>query len=76
VLNLLRVGEKSRTIGQTQMNQVSSRSHSLFIISVHQLMKDKSTKTSKLNLADLAGNEKVNKTGATGDSLEEVRSKI
>ncbi len=54
------------------MNQVSSRSHSLFIISVHQLMKDKSTKTSKLNLADLAGNEKVNKTGATGESLEEV----
>jgi HSP20 family molecular chaperone IbpA len=73
VLNLLRVGEKSRTIGQTQMNQVSSRSHSLFIISVHQLMKDKSTKTSKLNLADLAGNEKVNKTGATGDSLEEAK---
>eukprot|EP01122_Echinamoeba_exundans_P010681 TRINITY_DN404_c0_g1_i1.p1 TRINITY_DN404_c0_g1~~TRINITY_DN404_c0_g1_i1.p1 ORF type:complete len:567 (-),score=86.52 TRINITY_DN404_c0_g1_i1:92-1792(-) len=55
------------------MNASSSRSHSLFIISVTQKARNGTTKIGKLNLADLAGSEKVNKTGAVGETLEEAK---
>lgn len=45
---------------------------SCFILAVEQKTKDGSTKTGRLNLVDLAGSEKVGKTGATGQTLEEV----
>ena len=41
-------------------------------MAVEQKTKDGSTKTGRLNLVDLAGSEKVGKTGATGQTLEEV----
>jgi hypothetical protein len=44
----------------------------LFILTLHQKAKDGSAKQGKLNLADLAGSEKIAKTGATGQTLEEV----
>src|SRR3989338_6816592 len=55
------------------MNQVSSRSHSLFILILHQKLPDGSTKMGRLNLADLAGSEKVGKTNAVGNTLEEAK---
>jgi kinesin family protein 5 len=55
------------------MNSVSSRSHSLFILTLTQKHPDGSSKEGKLNLADLAGSEKVGKTGASGDTLEEAK---
>lgn len=73
IFYLLEVGEKSRAVSSTKMNSVSSRSHSLFILSLSQKNIDGSTKEGKLNLADLAGSEKVGKTGATGDTLEEAK---
>eukprot|EP01088_Endostelium_zonatum_P014202 TRINITY_DN3010_c2_g1_i1.p1 TRINITY_DN3010_c2_g1~~TRINITY_DN3010_c2_g1_i1.p1 ORF type:complete len:801 (+),score=190.25 TRINITY_DN3010_c2_g1_i1:45-2447(+) len=73
VLDLIKLGEKSRAVSSTQMNAVSSRSHSLFILTLTQKFKDGSSKTGILNLADLAGSEKVGKTGATGDTLEEAK---
>ena len=66
------------------MNDVSSRSHAVFIIIVEQMKfnKDgenddrihKDVKVGKLNLVDLAGSERVNVTGATGKRLEESKS--
>lgn len=73
IFALLRLGEQSRTTAATNMNSVSSRSHSLFVITLVQKLKDGSTKLSRLNLADLAGSEKVGKTGATGETLEEAK---
>lgn len=73
VINLIMLGEKYRAVSSTRMNASSSRSHSLFILSLHQKSKDGSTKEGRLNLADLAGSEKVGKTGATGDTLEEAK---
>jgi kinesin family protein 5 len=58
-MQCLRNGEKSRTTATTMMNDTSSRSHSLFVISVTCKLKDGSTRSGKLNLADLAGSEKV-----------------
>lgn len=47
------------------MNEGSSRSHMIFIISISQNnLDDLSAKTGKLYLVDLAGSEKIGKTGA------------
>lgn len=73
VLDVLRRGERQRSVSSTHMNETSSRSHSLFVLTVIQRLKDGSTRTGKLNLGDLAGSEKVGKTGATGTTLEEAK---
>ena len=68
----------------TKMNDVSSRSHAIFIIVVEQMNQsqdmlsndgqNRQVKVGKLNLVDLAGSERVNVTGATGKRLEESKS--
>lgn len=56
------------------MNDVSSRSHAVFIIIVEQMSTEgKQVRVGKLNLVDLAGSERVNVTGATGKRLEECQ---
>lgn len=42
------------------------------MIIIEQKEEDGATKVGKLNLVDLAGSEKIGKTGATGQTLEEV----
>ena len=60
ISDLIAQGESSRSVASTKMNQRSSRSHSLFIITVEQKnLEDDSIKIGKLNLIDLAGSEKV-----------------
>lgn len=57
------------------MNEHSSRSHSVFLIQVDQENKQTQKKLSgKLYLVDLAGSEKVSKTGAEGSVLEEAKN--
>lgn len=61
----MQIARKTRVIASTNMNERSSRSHMLFILSVSQNNTDDlSAKTGKLYLVDLAGSEKVGKTGA------------
>ena len=62
-----------RTVASTQMNADSSRSHSVFIITVHQKDLEDESKNifAKVNLVDLAGSERVKSTGATGSTLKE-----
>jgi kinesin family protein 5 len=55
IFELIKLGEKYRSVSATKMNAVSSRSHSLFVITLQQKSPDGSTKEGKLNLADLAG---------------------
>lgn len=75
IMELIRIGSENRIQASTNMNENSSRSHSIFIINVHQLNgKDGSAKNSKLVLVDLAGSEKISKTGATGLTLEEAKT--
>eukprot|EP00966_Prymnesium_polylepis_P002874 65430-Prymnesium_polylepis.1 len=59
VLECMSCGNANRVVGTTLMNAQSSRSHALLTITVQQKMPDGSTKVSKLNVADLAGSEKV-----------------
>jgi kinesin family protein 1 len=58
-------GMKNRTVASTQMNADSSRSHSVFIISIHQKDEEDTTKNvfAKINLVDLAGSERQKSTG-------------
>ena len=56
------------------MNAESSRSHSIFLITIQQRNTETgSQKTGNLYLVDLAGSEKVGKTGASGQTLEEAK---
>jgi kinesin family protein 5 len=74
VLELMKVGSENRAIAATNMNEQSSRSHSIFIMTIHQNnVKDLVAKTGKLYLVDLAGSEKISKTGATGSVLDEAK---
>ena len=74
VHELLRIGNQNRQVGESLMNSKSSRSHSLFSLTVTQTNTDNfSAKIGKLYLVDLAGSEKVSKTGAVGKRLEEAK---
>jgi kinesin family protein 5 len=56
------------------MNEGSSRSHSVFTITVSQRhILNNSMKSGKLVLVDLAGSEMVRKTNASGQQLEEAK---
>ena len=68
-------GAMNRKVAFTGMNQRSSRSHSLFVIYVNMKnVKKDSTKQSKLYFVDLAGSEKVSKTGVQGQQLQEAKN--
>uniref|UniRef100_A0A8C2S228 Kinesin heavy chain n=1 Tax=Capra hircus TaxID=9925 RepID=A0A8C2S228_CAPHI len=59
----------------TDMNEHSSRSHSIFLINIKQENMETEQKLSgKLYLVDLAGSEKVSKTGAEGAVLDEAKN--
>ena len=71
--NIIDQGMSCRTVASTQMNADSSRSHSVFTITIHQKDKEDESKNvfAKVNLVDLAGSERVKSTGATGATLKE-----
>ncbi|ETV93117.1 hypothetical protein H310_12732 [Aphanomyces invadans] len=73
---VMQQGKKNRSVGATLMNQTSSRSHSMFIITVETSSIGVDGKdhicVGKLNLVDLAGSERQAKTGATGDRMKEA----
>ncbi|KAF8636549.1 hypothetical protein AX17_003361 [Amanita inopinata Kibby_2008] len=74
VYEIMRTGGAARVVSSTNMNAESSRSHSIFLITIQQRNTDTGAqKTGNLYLVDLAGSEKVGKTGASGQTLEEAK---
>ncbi|KAF9464722.1 kinesin heavy chain [Collybia nuda] len=74
VYEIMRTGGAARVISSTNMNAESSRSHSIFLITIQQRNTETGAqKTGNLYLVDLAGSEKVGKTGASGQTLEEAK---
>lgn len=78
--SLMNSGNKNRTIGATNMNEHSSRSHAIFIVTIEMSEMDTSglenqVRVGKLNLVDLAGSERQSKTASVGTRLKEA-SKI
>ncbi|OTB05464.1 hypothetical protein M426DRAFT_72795 [Hypoxylon sp. CI-4A] len=74
VFEVMKRGGNARAVAATNMNQESSRSHSIFVITISQKnLETGSMKSGQLFLVDLAGSEKVGKTGASGQTLEEAK---
>ncbi|ODQ51997.1 putative kinesin family protein, partial [Saitoella complicata NRRL Y-17804] len=74
VYEVMKQGGRARMVAATNMNAESSRSHSIFLITVTQKnLETGSAKSGQLFLVDLAGSEKVGKTGASGQTLEEAK---
>lgn len=74
VYEMIRQGTAARAVSATKMNTESSRSHSIFMVTVQQRHTETgASKSGTLYLVDLAGSEKVGKTGASGQTLEEAK---
>ncbi|XP_034717789.1 kinesin-1 heavy chain-like isoform X1 [Etheostoma cragini] len=74
VMDAIDEGKNNRHVAVTNMNEHSSRSHSIFLINIKQENSQTGQKfTGKLYLVDLAGSEKVGKTGAEGTVLDEAK---
>lgn len=73
VFEAISAGTANRIVCSTGQNARSSRSHTVFIISLDQVLLDGTIKKSKINLVDLAGSEKLSKTGAQGQALKEAQ---
>ncbi|KAL0483193.1 kinesin-like protein [Acrasis kona] len=82
ITELMDEGNRMRTIAKTNMNDTSSRAHTIFQVLLYQSTTTKledgevifSEKSSRINLIDLAGSERQSKTGATGERLKEGAS--
>lgn len=71
--NLVRRASNARAVEATQMNAVSSRSHTIFMLYISGEHKGSgSTLSGCLNLVDLAGSERVGRSGAEGARLKEA----
>ena len=76
ILNLLKKGNKNRTVEETDANKTSSRSHAILQIKVSFKEKNNENKNNevrfgKLNLIDLAGSERASTTTNRGLRLIE-----
>ncbi|KAM9315664.1 kinesin-like protein KIF3C [Gastrophryne carolinensis] len=77
--HVMNLGNQARSVASTNMNEYSSRSHTIFVITIEcsELGVDgqEHIRVGKLNLVDLAGSERQSKTGANGERPREA-SKI
>lgn len=73
---VMEVGQRNRSVASTLMNNESSRSHSIFTITIETAESGPDGKehirVGKMNMVDLAGSERQSKTGATGETLKEA----
>jgi len=75
IKELLKRASQTRATGSTNMNERSSRSHSVFTLrlaGVNPITGENSEGV--LNLIDLAGSERLSQSGATGDRLKETQA--
>ncbi|KAG0657623.1 kinesin motor protein cin8 [Maudiozyma exigua] len=73
-LTLLQRGLDHRQVATTKMNDFSSRSHTIFTITLYRQHENELFRLSKMNLVDLAGSENINKSGALNQRAKEAGS--
>ena len=70
MINFFNKGAENRIVASTKMNTISSRSHSIFSVTIYQRnVITESSKTGKLYFVDLAGSEKISKAGVEGNTM-------
>lgn len=74
LFNNIKTGLENRVVASTNLNDVSSRSHAVLILSLSQTLSDGGVTLSKLNLVDLAGSENVGKSAVQGINLAEAQT--
>ncbi|PON64977.1 Kinesin-like protein [Parasponia andersonii] len=75
ISSLLHQAAQSRSVGKTQMNEQSSRSHFVFTLRISGVNEGTEQQVQGvLNLIDLAGSERLSRSGATGDRLKETQA--
>lgn len=74
LFQIMDFGNSNRKVSETAMNEGSSRSHSLFKLSINSKnIETESQRNGKLFLVDLAGSEKASKTRVEGVRLDEAK---
>lgn len=75
-VRLLKDGSHKRQVAATKCNDLSSRSHTVFTITVHVKVMGEDgedmLRTGKLNLVDLAGSENIGRSGAENKRAREA----
>merc|ERR1719498_1974903 len=75
IKSLMAKAAKLRAVGGTEMNAVSSRSHSIFALYLTGSNPELGSELhGALHLVDLAGSERLDKSGAVGDRLRETQN--
>ncbi|KAI3365136.1 hypothetical protein L3Q82_010104 [Scortum barcoo] len=72
---VMKIGKKNQSFSSTRLNQLSSRSHSIFsirILKVEDVGVPRVLGISELALCDLAGSERCSRTHNTGERLKEA----
>lgn len=76
--NILKKCLTKRKTSATKLNDLSSRSHTIFTINLYREVKNAAGfseyRLSKMNLVDLAGSEDINKSGAVNERAREAGS--
>jgi kinesin family protein C1 len=66
---LMNVAARARSVASTKMNAQSSRSHSVFMLHIRGSNRESGTEVQgSLNLCDLAGSERLDRSGASNDA--------
>lgn len=88
IISLLKAGEAQRHVGSTDMNEKSSRAHTLFKLIIESKERQSTspatpstssstsslpTRVSTLSLVDLAGSENAKMTNSTGERAKEAK---
>lgn len=73
-IRLLQKGLKYRQVASTKMNDFSSRSHTIFTITLYKEHEGEMFRISKMNLVDLAGSENISRSGAQHQRAKEAGS--
>eukprot|EP00756_Hemistasia_phaeocysticola_P017016 Hpha_TRINITY_DN15513_c5_g5::TRINITY_DN15513_c5_g5_i2::g.107628::m.107628/K10396/KIF5; kinesin family member 5 len=73
-MDIVRKGDKWRATSRHNLNERSSRSHTLYFLTMVRREGGAPTQSSTLTVVDLAGSERVAKTGSTGAVFDEGRS--
>uniref|UniRef100_W5LC98 Kinesin-like protein n=1 Tax=Astyanax mexicanus TaxID=7994 RepID=W5LC98_ASTMX len=74
--HVMNLGNQSRSVGFTKMNERSSRSHAIFVVTIEcsemGIDGEEHIRVGKLNMVDLAGSERQSKTGVQGMRFKEA----